>query len=101
MPAKERWGEVDFTPAGAALYRAVSAAWRGDDWEDALRVSNGTSREEHRYCVAESGFRDIVTGYEAEGQVVRSARVVPIGPWCVSWWEQYPSGFRLELEVGG
>ena len=41
-----------------------------------------------------------MTEYEAEGWVVRSARVVPIGPWCVSWWEQFAAGFRLELEVG-
>ena len=101
VPAKERWGEVDFTPTGAALYRAISAAWLGDDWEDSLRVSNGYYREEHRYCGTESGFRNIVAEYEAEGWVVRSARVVPIGPWCVSWWEQFPAGFRLELEIGG
>lgn len=101
VPAKERWGETDFTPTGAALYRAISAAWLGDDWEDGLSVSNGYFREEHRYCVAESGFRDIATAYEAEGRVVRCLRVVPIGPWCVYWWEQYPAGFRHELEVTG
>lgn len=101
VPARERWGQVDFTLTGAALYRAISAEWLGDDWEDGLQVSNGYFREEHRYCTAESGFRHIVAEYEAEGQVVRSKRVVPIGPWCVNWWEQFPAGFRMELEISG
>ena len=39
--------------------------------------------------------------YEAEGWVVRPPRVVPIGPWCVYWWEQFPAGFRMELEISG
>ncbi len=101
VPARERWGQTVFTAVGAALYRAISAEWLGDDWEDSLRVSNGYFREEHRYCVAKRGFRNIVAEYEAEGRVVRSARVLPIGPWCVFWWEQFPAGFRLELEISG
>ena len=31
---------------------------------------------------------------------VRAHRLAPIGPWCGSWWERFPSGYRLELEIG-
>ena len=99
IPAGEGWGEIDFTPAGADLYRVLSAEWLGPDWEDALAVSHGYYREEHRYCEAEEGFAGIVEEYVAKGGVVRSCRVVPIGPWCVHWWERFPSGVRLELEI--
>ena len=34
------------------------------------------------------------------GDFVRASQVVPIGPWCVYWWERFPSGYRLELKLG-
>jgi hypothetical protein len=97
--ADRRFGEVDFSPAGAALYRTISAEWLGPDWEDDLAVSNRYYWEEHHYCEAERGFRGIVDEYVAKGVVVRAARVVPLGPWCVWWWERFPAGYRLELEI--
>jgi hypothetical protein len=41
-----------------------------------------------------------VQEHVAKGDVVRARRVVPIGPWCVYWWERFPAGYRLELELG-
>ncbi len=99
IPTGNGWGEIDFTPAGADLYRAISAEWLGADWEDDLAVSKEYYREEHRYCEAEEGFAGIVEEYTAKGEVVRARRVVPIGPWCVHWWERFPSGVRLELQI--
>ena len=92
--------EVDFTPRGAALYRTVAAEWLGPDWEDDLLVWKEFYREEHLYCEAEEGLRDIVQEYVERGEVVRASNLVPIGPWCVYWWEQFPSGYRLELNIG-
>ena len=99
IPDGNGWGEIDFTPAGASLYRAISADRFGAEWEHGLAVSHGYYREEHRYCEAEGGFAGIVEEYVAKGGVVRSCRVVPIGPWCVHWWKVFPSGFRMELEI--
>jgi hypothetical protein len=99
-PDDHIYGEIDFAPSGANLYRMISAEWLGPDWEDHLRVANGYYREEHRYCESEGGFRDIVPEYQARGENVQAVRVVPLGPWCVSWWERFPNGFRLEIEVG-
>jgi hypothetical protein len=98
--AESRWGEIDFSPAGAILYRMISAEWLGPDWEDDLSVSRGYYWEEHRYCEAEEGFQGIAQEYLAKGEVVRASRVKPIGPWCVRWWDRFPSGYRLELELG-
>jgi hypothetical protein len=99
-PAERRWGEIDFSPCGAAQYRMIAADWLGPDWEDDLRVGKAYYCEEHRYCEAEEGLRGIVQDHEARGEVVRASRVVPIGPWCVHWWKRFPAGYRMELEIG-
>ena len=78
----------------------ICREWLGQDWDNDLFVSNCYYREEHRYCEKEIGLRWIVEGYVAEGFDVRIKQVVPTGPWCVYWWERYPEGFRLELEIG-
>jgi hypothetical protein len=89
-------GDVDFTPAGAALYRRVTAEWVGPAWEDGLHACKELFREEHRYDVAEEGLREVAEEWAARGAVVR---LVPLGPWCVTWWQRHPAGFRLEVEV--
>ena len=93
-------GTIDFTPAGAGLYRMISAEWLGPDWEDELRASHGYYWEEHYYAESEAAFDDLYQFGRVRRDAIRSRRVVPIGPWCVSWWERFPSGFRLELECG-
>jgi hypothetical protein len=100
MPAASRWGEIDFSPAGVTLYRMISAEWLGPDWEDGLSVSKGYYWEEHHYCEAEEGFQRIVQEHAAKGETIRASRIVPIGPWCVAWWERFAAGYRLELEMG-
>jgi len=91
---------VEFTPAGARLYREVSAAGLGADWEDALHVSRGEFWEAHYYCEVEAGFDDLFESCDVKGSVIHAARTVPIGPWCVSWWKRFPIGFRRELILG-
>jgi hypothetical protein len=100
LPDAYRLGRIDFTPAGAALYRMTSAEWLGPDWEDDLIVSRGYYWEEHHYSETDEGFDHIVQEHVAKGDVVRARRVEPIGPWCVYWWERFPAGYRLELELG-
>jgi hypothetical protein len=95
-----RRGEIDFTRSGATLYRMIGAEWLGPDWEDDLSVWNDYHREEHRYCETEEGLRGIVPEYAARGEIVRASKLVPLGPWCVSWWERFPVGYRLELKIG-
>jgi hypothetical protein len=99
-PEVRGWDEVDFTPCGATLYRMIAAEWLGSDWEDNLMVWKETYREEHRYCEATEGLQGIEQGYAASGEIIRASKVVPIGPWCVYWWERFPAGYRLELQIG-
>lgn len=98
-PPKSRRGRIDFSQVGATLYRMISAEWLGPDWEDDLHVSNTYCWEEHRYCESEAGFELIANEYTAEGNIIRASRVIPIGPWCVYWWERFPAGYRFELEL--
>ncbi|MDB5306186.1 MAG: hypothetical protein JWO38_388 [Gemmataceae bacterium] len=98
-PAESRQGEIDISPAGAALYRMISAEWLGPDWEDDLRFSKVYDWEEHHYCESHERFHRIKQEHLANCEIVRACRVIPIGPWCVDWWEQFPGGYRLELEL--
>lgn len=95
-----RKGEIDFTPVGATLYRMIGAEWLGPDWEDDLSVWNEYYREEHRYCEAEEGLQDVIQKQMGRDEVILSSKLVPLGPWCVHWWERFPSGYRLELKIG-
>lgn len=94
-----RPGAVDFTPSGAALYQDIAADWLGADWENRLHVSAGLHWEEHRYCETDGGLVDLLDQYTGNGNVIRASRLVPIGPWCVYWWNRFPAGYRLEVEI--
>jgi hypothetical protein len=98
-PPGARWGEIDFSPTGAQLYRMIAAEWLGPDWEDDLAVENGYYREIHFYCESREVFDRAAKVDQAWGNV-RARRLAPIGPWCVAWWERFPAGYRLELEIG-
>lgn len=89
-------GDIDFTPVGAALYRSIAAEWAGPTWEDGLRACKELFREEHFYGVTDEGLRSAAEEWAARGAVVR---LVPLGPWCVTWWQRHLAGFRLEVEV--
>jgi hypothetical protein len=98
--AERDWGEIDFTPSGAALYRMIAAEWLGPDWEDDLQVRKESFREEHRYCEADEELRAVAEECTAQGEIVRASKLLAIGPWCVFWWERFPAGYRLELKIG-
>jgi hypothetical protein len=91
-------GEIDFTPDGADLYLRIAAEWLGPDWEDALNVRNDYYWEVHHYCEAEEGLQGLVE-HAPRGYVVRASKLAPIGPWCVYWWERFPAGYRLEIQI--
>ncbi len=92
--------ELDFTMAGANIYRALSAEVHGAGWENSLIVEKSYYRELHRYCATEAGLRSLQEEYSEHADVLRKARIVPIGPWCVYWWRRYAAGFRVELIIG-
>jgi hypothetical protein len=93
-------GAIDFSPSGACFYRNLAAEIFGPTWEDDIVAWREIYREEHRYCAAESGLVNLEAEYAARGEYVRATRLIPIGPWCVHWWERYPAGYRLELDIG-
>jgi hypothetical protein len=103
MPAIDRnvsqFGNFDFTLPGAALYRTIATDILGPDWEDNLLVQKGYYWEEHRYCESDRGLCAIVQERRDEGYLVRTVRKSAIGPWCVYWWERFPSGYLMELEI--
>jgi hypothetical protein len=91
---------IDFTVAGAELYRKLSAEILGPDWEDTIDVEEVFFLEVHHYCATEAAIAAANAEYAERGDVPISSRTVPIGPWCVHWWERFSSGYRLELTFG-
>jgi hypothetical protein len=102
MPIAPEWAQntIHFTPSGAALYRMIAAEWLGPAWEDEIHVNMESYREEHRYCETEEGLQAALQEYADREENVRASKVVPIGPWCVHWWNRFPRGYRLELQLG-
>jgi hypothetical protein len=96
----KNWAEIDFSVAGAQLYRMVSAEIFGPNWEDGLIVEDTYYREEHHYCATQAGLAAVMHEYFESGEVPKSIRTVPIGRWCVYWWQRFRSGYRLELTFG-
>jgi len=95
------------------------AEWLGSHWEDALIVENCYYREEHHYCETVAALQEVESKYGGDQvrcfktaaglqqivykhkkENIRARRLIPLGPWCVSWWQRYPAGYRLELEIG-
>jgi hypothetical protein len=94
-------GEVDFTSCGAALYQMIAAEYWGLDWDAALRVEKPFYRKEHHYCEVEEPLQEVPREYAARRETVLAASdIIPIGPWCVYWWDQFPAGYMLEIEIG-
>jgi hypothetical protein len=102
MPIALTWElrALHFTPCGAARYRMLGAEWLGAAWEDEIHVALESYREEHRYCETEEGVQAALQDFTRRQEKVQASKVVPIGPWCVHWWERFPRGYRLELQLG-
>jgi hypothetical protein len=84
---------------GARLHCTIMAEWLGADREDDLEVSNTDFREVHAYDESTGGFERVAE----EDQVwrnIRSHRIKRIGPRRVSWWKRFPSGYKLEFQIG-
>jgi hypothetical protein len=99
LPQELRFA-VELTPAGAALYRQLAGGWLGPGWEDDLHAYAEQPREEHHYTTATSPDEEFLRHLaERHAQKKTVVRVVPIGPWCIYWWERHPAGCRIEIEV--
>ena len=94
LPAspEQRYGEIDFSPAGAALYRMISAEWLGPDWEDDLIISKRYYWEAHYYCEAEEGFELIIPEHVARGEVIPGRSSYPDRPLVCPLVEAISSG---------
>jgi hypothetical protein len=94
-------GAVDLTPGGAALYQMVAAECFGPDWDAEVSVSRDYYIKVHFYCETEEGLQARLQSLPRGGvPVLSTSPIVPLGPWCVAWWQRYPSGYMVEVEIG-
>ncbi len=93
-------GDLDFTVAGAKLYRQATTDLLGRGWEDGLELSVSYYRETHLYCAGKAVLDMAMMENANAEEKPKHIRSSPIGPWCVYWWERYESGYRVELTYG-
>lgn len=91
---------VDYTVDGASLYQKIADEYFGINWDHRINVEHEVYRKEHRYCLTEAPIIQELAEYKSNGENVLSHTMVPIGPWCVYWWDRYPGGLMLEVEIG-
>lgn len=106
-------GQFTLSLEGSDLFQSVYAAAYGDTstfdaWEVGEDVfPQGTrcayekiiERENLEYYGTTKYGVSSYDGYDdAEWTVLRQSDPVPIGPWCVYWWNQFESGWKVEIE---
>jgi hypothetical protein len=91
-------GAVDFTIRGAECYQALCKDFADDGYEPSETYHVRDDSKEAIYCPT---FRDAQTTtdyYNNLPDVQSVSQPVPLGPWCVYWWECFPSGYRVDVE---
>lgn len=96
----DRRTEIAFSIAGANFYRSLSAEILGSEWEEDLIAEHSYYREEHRYSETPLPFRQQLDDVSFPIEAPKFSRVTSIEPWCVYWWERFPSGYKMELTFG-
>ena len=93
-------GELDLTLAGSQLYQSVARDVLGIDWDTGLHVEHNEYRAERWYTQTEQGVWDKVEELVNGEGIIMSCNITKIGAWCIRWWNQFPSGFLLDVEIG-
>ncbi len=91
---------VDYSAEGAVLYQVIATEYFGHDWDSQIGLSRECYRKENRYCQTEEGIAEALADYNARSERVETYKIVPLGSWCVHWWQVFFSGFMLEVEIG-
>jgi hypothetical protein len=94
------YGELDYTIAGARLYQGLAREFLGDDWDAGLRMVQNQYRAEQWYTRTEQGMLEKLEELSSGEETILGAQIRPIGPWCTRWWDKFPSGYKLEVELG-
>lgn len=86
---------LDLTDAGARFLVEQGSKILKSAWLDGWVVSR-----DHLYT---RNFLDIASVFERYShypeKMLKIGPIEEIGPWCVYWWNRFPKGYRLELEV--
>jgi hypothetical protein len=96
-----RPGDVDFTPQGADVFLRLGEDLYGPDWgtETVYEVRKPAESRLKVYCRTLRIATKVMYDYEHRYDVIAVGDPRPIGPWCVYWWDEYPAGFRINVEL--
>ena len=92
-------GDWAITPAGIERLAEVSRDLFGPLWEDCIRVEQDLGGTALLYCVTPRGLENQLQEWEYDGVRVVSHTIERIGPWCATWREEFPSGYKATVEI--
>ena len=100
VPSDPQRDSIALSETGARFLIEQGPKILGSAWLDGWSVSREFFRREHRYV---RNLRDVAAVFEKYSdkseERVQINSIEEIGPWCVYWWERFPRGFRIELEI--
>ncbi len=88
-------GDVDFTPGGVAFFQKLSyevfGTRPGADEDFYVQSDGGTVA----YCPTFEAAQRVAEEYRQFPNFAFVSQPAPIGRWCVYWWLEFASGYRL------
>jgi hypothetical protein len=91
-------GDGDFTPQGAARFLELYQELFGKPLSRDHTFHVDTDLREQVYCATLGLARETAAYHRGDPQVASVSDPVPIGPWCVYWWLEFPDGYRVDVE---
>jgi hypothetical protein len=83
---------MDFTKRGAKLFRSLTL---DAGVEDVFSVKNGNVGT--LFSVSLEKVLEASRSYQTSPDVKSVSDPIPLGPWCLYWWERFERGFKLEV----
>lgn len=95
-----RQNDLELSEAGARLLVENGEALLGAAWLDGWSTSRQVFSRVRRYA---RDFLDIAAVFEEYSDypenMVKLGPIQKIGPWCLYWWNRFPSGYLVEIEL--
>jgi len=97
---KHRFREYDFTTEGALIFERLDRSLLGIHKHCDLSATNVANQSVTSYFLERDRAMQFIGHYPTLGVDLASIRLIELGPWCARWWDRYPNGYRLDLEMG-
>lgn len=87
--------------AGIELMQEQGPLIFGESWLNGWMIEQEVFRCEHRYARNLLDIASVIEEYSnSEEKLLSEGPITPLRRWCVYWWKDFPTGYRVELNFG-